>query len=384
MPQSFEEYIKELQKKLPKGTVLDESKRDALKEAFEKGEKINIADFSKAAEEQTPAEQQASTQATTINETVDNTPATNENESSDLNKSWKEEYAQEWQNWGEQNRLEFQDASIPSKGDGICFRFFEGKSKDYAAEINYTSPYNVTIRGNGGKIPDNKYFEKTVSWAVAKGTAIEFGNITSPEFKAKLLAACYKQGNAQIVNGPTEEEIAAWPEELKKMVEDAKAAAQQQAPQQEQQAAPQPDQQAEAPQQEQTPAQKRIAELRQQIQDRHTKLDDATKNGKTLTPEEQKAIEQEGMSAEEIKLRELRGQAKAGDKKAGHELDARRYNTMTDDFKYKRLTKEENGKEVPLTDDNGNYMYEQDDNGKRVKSEAYKAFLRRAGNNLSH
>ena len=132
---------------------------------------------------------------------------------------------------------------------------------------------------------------------------------------------------------------------------------------------------------------KRIAELRKQIQNRNANMAEAQEAamaaGGELRPEDKKAIEQEGMSAEEIKLRELRGQAQAGDKQARHELDARRYNTMTDEYKYKRLTTEENGKQVFVKDDNGNYMYETDENNKKIKTEAYQAFLKRAKENLS-
>ena len=293
--------------------------------------------------------------------------------------SWKEKIAQEWKVWGTKNKLEYQDASIPSKGDGLCFRFRDGSNEDYAAEINYSSPYNLSIKGCNGKTPDSKYFEKAVSMAVANGTAIEFGNISSPEFKAKLLAACYKQGNIQIVNGPSAEEMASWPEELKKMIEEAKAAAPQQTQQEEKTPSQEDKTHPKQEEQELSPAQKRIAELRKQIQNRQSKLEAAAKD---ISPEERKAIEQEGMTAEEIKLRELRGQAKEGDKKAGHELDAHRYNTMTDEFKYKRLMTVENGKEVPVKDDNGKDIYLTDDKGKKIKTDAYKAFLAKAGNNL--
>lgn len=382
MAQTFEEYKKEIQDKLPKGYILDEDKMDKLKEAFDKGEKINEQDFAKPEKDSQKHEENNKDQKDKKVTRVSEDLAAEEENANSQDVSWKEAYAKEWKLWGDYNHLEFKDASIPTRDNALSFRFYEGKSKDYAAEITYSSPYNISLRGSNGQIPDSKYFEKAVSMAVNNGTAIEFGNISSPEFKAKLLAACYKQGNAQIVNGPTEEEMSKWPDELKKMVADAQAASQQQTPPTQEQTQ-QPQEQT-PPQPEMTPAMKRIAELRKQIETRQSKLEDATKEGKTLSAEEQKAIEQEGMSAEEIKLRELRGQAKAGDKKAGHELDTRRYNTMTDEFKYKRLTKEENGKEVFVKDDNGNYIYETDDKGKKIKSDAYKAFLAKAGNNLTH
>ena len=222
MAKTFEEYKKEIQDKLPEGFVLDEDKLDKLKEAFDKGEQIKEQDFAKKQEVKTqdkPAKQTLK---------IDEGLVEGEENSQSADGSWKEAYAKEWQVWGEQNKLEYKDASIASRGNALSFRFYEGKNDEYAAEITYTSPYNVSLRGSDGKIPDSKYFEKAVNMAVNNGTAIEFGNISSPEFKAKLLAACYKQGNTQIVNGPTEEEISKWPEELRKMVAEAKAAAPQQ------------------------------------------------------------------------------------------------------------------------------------------------------------
>ena len=47
MAKTFDEYKKEIQDKLPEGYVLDEKKMDKLKEAFDKGEKINEQDFAK-------------------------------------------------------------------------------------------------------------------------------------------------------------------------------------------------------------------------------------------------------------------------------------------------------------------------------------------------
>lgn len=386
MAKTFDEYKKEIQDKLPEGYVLDENKMDKLKEAFDKGEKINEQDFAK---KETPNKdnnkEKTNKKTTTVNEGAAAEEATNTNSEDG---SWKEAYAKEWRMWGVDNHLEFQDASVPTKGDVLSFRFYEGKSKDYAAEITYSSPYNISLRGSNGNIPDSKYFEKAVNMAVNNGTAIEFGAIRSPEFKAKLLAACYKQGNAQIINGPTEEEMSQWPAELKKMVEEAKLAGQQQQPVKEQ---PAPSQEQTPPKQETkpelTPAMKRIAELRKQIQSRDANLKEAEEAamaaGGELRQEDKDAIKKEGMSAEELKLRELRGQAKAGDKQAAHELDARRYDKMTDEYKYKRLTKEENGKEVFVKDDNGNYMYETDEKGKRIKTDAYKAFLAKAGKSMS-
>lgn len=304
--------------------------------------------------------------------------ASREENSNTSDGSWKEAYAKEWRLWGVDNHLEYKDASLPSKGDALSFRFYESKSKDYAAEITYTSPYSVSMRGCDGKIPDSKYFEKAVSMAINNGTAIEFGNIKSPEFKAKLLAACYKQGNAQVINAPSQEEMSQWPDNLKKMVEEAKTAAQKSAQQKE---TKKPTKQEEKTQ---TNNISKIAEMKKQILNRQAKLAEAKNSGKTLSPEEQKAIEQEGMSAEEIKLRDLRGLAKAGDKKAASELYARREKTLTDEFKYEREVEgEKDGKPVYKKDKDGNFIYKQNDKGQKIETAAYKAFLENLEKNKS-
>lgn len=372
MAQTFDEYKKEISESLPQGYVLDENKLEELKKAFEKGEKINAQEFA--------IEEKSTPKRTVINE--ESLPEEPREEAQDS--SWKEKYAKEWQLWGEHNRLEFKDASIPARGDALSFRFYEGKSNDFAAEITYETPYNINLRGSDGKIPDSKYFEKAVSMAIENGTAIEFGNISSPEFKAKLLAACYKQGNAQIVNGPTEEEISKWPDNLKKLIAQSRPKPQPKQEQKQEQAPQQP--------QEKTPIQK-IAELRARIQARDEKIkkaqEEAKASGKTFSEAEKETLYQEDMSAEEKLLRNLRKQSKSGDSKATQELYARREKTLTDDFKYNRvIMKNENdepiykdGKPEYIKDEKGNYIYEQDENtGENIKSEAYKAFLARKNN----
>lgn len=389
MAQTFEEYKKEVQEKLPKGFVLDESKLDKLKKAFENKETIDIKNFTKEAKsaekdkvhaENKPSETQNKQNVLKVNEGEIAPEETNQNQDS----SWKESYAQEWRLWGSYNKLEYKDASLPSKGDALSFRFYEGKSEDYAAEITYTSPYNITLRGNKGKAPDDKYFEKAVNMAVQKGTAIEFGNIASAEFKAKLLAACYKQGNAQIINGPTAEEMATWPENLKKLVMDAQASMQQATPPQK----PTPNQQSQADQ-----VAEKIKQIRQKLSNKNLeqidwKNVDFAKDKDKIKEQLQKA----GFSNEEIESYMLRKQANAGDKQAAQAIDARRKQTMTNVYKYEKEIEvddknqpryDEKGNPIYKKDKDGNYIYKTNDKGQKIKTAAYKAFLERAKNNLS-
>ena len=320
-----------------------------------------------------------------------------EERSNDPENEWKERYAKEWRIWGDHNKLDYKDASLPSKGDALSFRFYEGKSENYAAEITYTSPYNVTLRGSNGETPDNKFFEKAVSMAVKNGTAIEFGEITSAEFKAKLLAACYKQGNAQIVNGPSAEEMAAWPEHLKIMVDQAKKAGENkpvvhdQAPKKEAEAEPQP-----KPNPKVEEIQNKIArlkEIKQKFNDpNYTQIDwektDVIKDAAKIKEDLTKA----GFSAEEADKYIQRKQANAGDQKAQQEINKRRAATMTDEYKYEREVeldadnnpkKDEKGNPIYKKDKDGKFIYKTNDKGQKIETAAYQAFLKRAQNGLS-
>ncbi len=411
---NFEDFLEAFKARIPQGMVIDTEKMDDLKKIYEtKGKIDKIENFCVKAEDvknkqETNKEQQNKENATVINEVAPqrseentNAPAPVATQNEDNN--WKSEIEKEWRFWGSENNLLYEDASLPNEPETLSLRFYKSeedkKSHNFEAEISYNGPNNLTLTSPKGKTPDEKYFQKTVELAMKNGTAIEFGDIKSPEFKAKLLAACIKNG-AEVTNMPTAEEIAKWPDELKKMVEDARTQAGQTANNQEGNTANTQEANTENKQEEQSQqnssTKNKIAELRARIQNRNANLEEAREaamiTGGELLKEDVKAIEQEGMTAEEIKLRELRGQAKEGDKKAGHELDKRRYNTMTDEFKYEREVEvdekgqaktDDKGKPVYKKDKDGNFVYKQNDKGQKIKTAAYEAFLKRAGNNLS-
>ena len=408
---SFEDFLNAFKKRIPEGSglIIDTSKMDELKKIYENKEKISkIEDFcvkasdvkDKQAEDKKKEEKQK--QEEKQNKTVINEIAPSENKENtndiannqEADNSWKNALEKEWRFWGSDQNLVYEDASLPNEPEKLSFRFYKSEKdkndRNFEAEISYNGPNNLTLTSQKGKTPDEKYFQKAVELAMKEGTAIEFGEIKSAEFKAKLLAACIKSG-AEMVNMPDAEEMSKWPDELKKMVEDAKAQAGQTANSQEGNAANTENKQ-EIPSPQKLSAKEKIAALRAQIQQRNDKLDAATKDGKTLSAEERKAIEQEGMTAEEIKLRELRGQAKEGNKQAGHELDKRRYNTMTDEFKYEREVEvdekgqaktDDKGKPVYKKDKDGNFVYKVNDKGQKIKTPQYEAFLKNAANYLS-
>lgn len=432
---NFEDFLEAFKSRIPQGMVIDTQKMEDLKKIYEnKGKISKIEDFCVKAEDVKQKQEQNKEQqnkenesskkekATVINEVAPerseentNAPAPAQNEDS----NWKSEIEKEWRFWGSDNGLIYEDSSLPNEPETLSLRFYKSekdkKERNFDAEISYNGPNNLTLTSPKGQTPDEKYFQKAVELAMKNGTAIEFGDIKSPEFKAKLFAACIKNG-AEVVNMPTAEEMAKWPDELKKMVEDAKTQAAQTANNQEgntanaqgantnnnqeNTAANTQEANTENKKEEQTQqnssAKSKIAELRARIQNRNANLEEAREaamiTGGELLKEDVKAIEQEGMTAEEIKLRELRGQAKEGNKQAGHELDKRRYNTMTDEFKYEREVEvdekgqaktDDKGKPVYKKDKDGNFVYKQNDKGQKIKTAAYEAFLKRAGNNLS-
>ncbi len=229
--------------KLPDGREWDDTKlKEAIEAAIKEGgelsqivDRIKVEDLSIEKKDSSANVDNKENQGTTIsdhdNPGNENTHEPKESEGAEtpVDDNWNEDYKNEWRQWATDNDKEFEDINIAGSENDVCIRLYDSKDKknngEYAAQISYKSPHNVTLKGYNGNTPDNKYFEQTVALAMKKnGPDIEFGDIKSPEFKAKLLAACYING-ANPVNGPTEEEMSQWPKELQDMVNDAKTKA---------------------------------------------------------------------------------------------------------------------------------------------------------------
>lgn len=231
---SFDQLKDEIKAKVEKGFILDDDKMADLKEALEKNgndiSKINIKDFCK---EEKQEENGNSQTHLTVNDNDDKPAEENTNESSTNSSAgedntWKQDYLHDWREWAQNNNLLFEDSNVPTGRFDISFRLYEDeekkKEKDFAAEISYKGPNNLTLRGPKGKTPDDRFFSQAVAQAMKNGPDIEFGDIKSPEFKAKLMVACYANG-ANMLKAPSEEEISKWPKELQDMVNKAKTAA---------------------------------------------------------------------------------------------------------------------------------------------------------------
>lgn len=402
---TFEQLKEEIQKNIEQGFVLDDSKMADLKDALEKNgndiTKIDIKSFCKEETDEKKDENDGKTPLT-VSDNIDEKENTaektaGENSQSAVSDSWKQEYMHDWREWAQQNNLVFEDSNVPTGRFDVSFRIYDSEeakaNKQFAAEISYKGPHNLALRGYNGKIPDDRFFDQSIVQAMKSGPDIEFGDIKSPEFKAKLMAACYRNG-ANMLNAPQEDEISKWPKELQDMVHKAEENAKGKT---EPEQTHEKKKEEKAEEKQPTAAELKIKQMREQIAKRQEALKEAqeaaTAAGGSLQDKDIKEISQEGMSKEELRLRELRGQAKAGDKTAARELDKRRYNTMTDEFKYEREIemeadgktpkKDEHGLPVYKKDKDGKDIYKTNDKGQKIKTAGYQAFLTKAGNNLS-
>lgn len=228
---SFDQLKDEIKAKVEKGFVLDDDKMADLKEALEKNgndiSKINIKDFCK---EEKQEENNNGKPPLTVNDNDDKPVAENTNEgstdtSANEDSTWKQDCLHDWREWAQNNNLLFEDSNVPTGRFDVSFRLYENedkkKEKDFAAEISYKGPNNMTLRGPKGKTPDDRFFNQAVVQAMKNGPDIEFGDIKNPEFKAKLMVACYANG-ANMLKAPSEEEISKWPKDLQDMVKNAK------------------------------------------------------------------------------------------------------------------------------------------------------------------
>lgn len=218
----FDDAKPEILDRLQTGFALDDEKLGDLKQAYEdvKGDisKLDLTLYSKAPTD-TPAPEQGQSPSV-VND--DATPAPTPEDP-----KWKEGVLKEWQQWANDNNKLLSPYQDTDNKDNLSFKLYADEnaknSDNFEADFSYASPKNVTLKGKDGQVPDEKYFDKLVTQLkAANGPEIEFGNIKSDEFKAKLLAACLKDPEIIITNAPSEPEIAGWNKNLKDIVSKAK------------------------------------------------------------------------------------------------------------------------------------------------------------------
>lgn len=145
-------------------------------------------------------------------------------ESEKIDDKWKEEIFGEWEEWAKKSdkvvaKYENEDAK-----EGLSLKVFakveDQKNDHYEADITYASANNISVKGRDGLTPGLAIFEEIVKTAKKNGPEIEFGSITSPEFKAKLLLVCLNDPEIKVINQPQMSDLKGIPEELKKAIED--------------------------------------------------------------------------------------------------------------------------------------------------------------------
>lgn len=140
---------------------------------------------------------------------------------------WKKSIIDEWNNWAEKNGKSIKTFIDPEHTGNLAFHVYNSeadqKANKPAAEISYTSPREVSVKGPDGKVPAPEIFTQILKNAKTNGPDIEFGENMSPEFKANLMLACLKDPDINIVNPPSEEEIKSWPKDLQSAVLAAQA-----------------------------------------------------------------------------------------------------------------------------------------------------------------
>lgn len=384
----LEDFMKEVKEYLTsKGMVI--SDESALKAAFEKNSEMELSAaeaFAKPeAEEKAgngnePEEKDDAVKGIMVNEGGLEGGA--EGPEAPENSGWQDEIWNEWKAWASENKL-ISDKYVDTTKEGyLCIKIYgsnDDKTRDeYAADLQYSSPNNLSLRAKDGKMPAQNVFDKSVAIAKAQnGPVVAFGNIQSNDFKARLMIACLKDPEVQMKDAPTAEEIKTWPKALQDQIAAARKGKEG----------------GDNPKTEdrQLSAAEKIREIRDKIKVRNQDIAEAKEAalaaGGELADGEIEKIMNEGMKEDSLKLRELRGAAKAGDKNAAKELLEMREKTLTDDYKYDKETEMEadgktpkqdkEGKPIYKKDKDGNFIYKQDDKGEKTLSPVYMAMKKK-------
>lgn len=418
-----------------KGIELDDFKKmdhksDEYKKAYEGYEEFFDEWLKKRENKKEEPEKPA-----VVNEDFSPTPETPDNG------NWKEDVLKEWQEWSNKNNKVLATYEDPEQKDNLSFRIYASKEaqakNDFEADFAYSGPRNVTLKGKDGQVPADEYFDKLVAQLKAEnGPQIEFGNIKSEEFKAKLLAACLRDKEIEVVKGPSPQEISAWPKELQDKVAAATETREtRETPKKEEEkfllydaakkvvettfkdkteldienlkpedkvlymAAAMELKGKEIGEGQFTikgalSAQEALNVIKSLPEEERTKVSPGMVKYKIYETQQKLAEHKKNMSKEQQDSMDLRQKYRSGDSKAREEMDKRRANTMTDEYKYVRETEMEADGKTPKADEKGNpiykkdkdgkFVYKTDDKGNRIETPHYQAIKQRLnsyGNN---
>ena len=138
--------------------------------------------------------------------------------------NWQDKVVFGWKNWARENKKIVKTYSLPSEeNSSLNLRVYSNKEavekEDFEADIKYKNANEMSVKGKDGKIPDINIFEGIVANAKKVSKQISFGDIKSDEFKAKLMVACMKDPEIEMLNAPKVEELKDISEELKTALE---------------------------------------------------------------------------------------------------------------------------------------------------------------------
>lgn len=138
--------------------------------------------------------------------------------------TWKDEIWSGWEEWAKKNNKAVAKYENEGNKEALSLKVFgnsEDQKKDlYEADITYASANEIMVKGRDGLVPDLSTFEEIVRTAKKNGPEIEFGAISSPEFKAKLLLVCLNDPEIKIINQPKMEDLKDISAELRKAIEE--------------------------------------------------------------------------------------------------------------------------------------------------------------------
>ncbi|MBQ8465680.1 MAG: hypothetical protein IJ545_06690 [Alphaproteobacteria bacterium] len=122
-------------------------------------------------------------------------PAPASDEHKEENTDWRKTKGEAWKAWCENKDNHNSTAYTydpDSEASGLKFDVFkDAEKKEKLATIEYTSPNNVSIDNDDGKVPDLEFFNQLVKDAKESGyKKISFNGEMTPEFKTKLAVAC--------------------------------------------------------------------------------------------------------------------------------------------------------------------------------------------------
>ena len=123
-----------------------------------------------------------------------------QNQPQEQEEKWVTDKRQSWKEWCEDATLSNHPYVYDEQqAEGLKFDVYktpaDKEQGNKAASIHYTKPNEVTLETKEGQVPDFEFFDKLVLEAKKDGIpSVTFDGEMTPEFQARLAAACVKHG----------------------------------------------------------------------------------------------------------------------------------------------------------------------------------------------